>query len=107
MHPLVPGAPIAEYVADNHISFYVLHVIPEEIDLAELRERLSQHFGVARPAGYVEGKGELRAAVKGLLDCSDLEAEQLVDTLEARGLIRYGGDPAHEVDRLERHWQLG
>ncbi len=82
-------------------------MIPEEIDLADLRSRLVEHFGALRPAGYVEGKGELRNAVRDLLDCSDLEAEQLVDTLEARGLIRYDGDPGHEVDRLERHWRLG
>lgn len=82
-------------------------MIPEEIDLAELRSRLAQRFASLKPAGYVEGKGELRDAVRELLRCSDLEAEQLVDTLEARGLIRYDGDPENEVDRLERHWQLG
>ena len=80
---------------------------PEDIDLAELCAKLSERFGVVRPAGYVEGKGELRAAVESILGCSALEAEQLVDTLETRGLIRYEGDSSQEVDRLERHWQLG
>lgn len=82
-------------------------MIPEEIDLAELRSRLAERFGSAKPAGYVEGKGQLRAAVRALVGCSDLEAEQLVDTLEARGFIRYDGDPARELDRLERHWHFG
>ena len=82
-------------------------MIPEEIDLAKLRSRLVEFFGSVRPAGYVEGKGELRAAVTSILECSELEAEQLVDTLEARGLIQYDGEPSHEVDRLERHWRLG
>jgi hypothetical protein len=107
VHQLLPGERITENVATNHISPKVWTVVPEQIDLADLRKRLADHFGVVRPAGYVEGKGEMRAAVTSILKCSDLEAERLVDTLEARGLIRYDGDPAHEVDRLERHWQLG
>ena len=81
-------------------------MVPEEIDLLELKRKLSSKFGAARPAGYVEGKGDLRAAVVELLGCSELEAEQLVDTMEARGLIRYQGDPREQVDRLEQHWSL-
>lgn len=84
-----------------------MEVIPEDIDLGDLRAKLAKRFSVTRPAGYVEGKGELRAAVKSILGCSALEAEQLVDTLELRGLIRYEGDPSQEVDRLERRWHLG
>jgi hypothetical protein len=106
VHQVLLGEAIVENVAPNHISSKVRLVLPEEIDLADLRKRLADHFGAVRPAGYIEGKGEMRAAVASLLECSDLEAEQLVDTLEARGLIRYEGDPAHEVDRLERHWKL-
>jgi energy-coupling factor transporter transmembrane protein EcfT len=82
-------------------------VIPEDIDLEDLRRRLSARFAGASPAGYVRGKGDLRAAVVALLNCSALEAEQLVDTMEARGLIRYEGDRRAEVDQLEHHWQLG
>jgi hypothetical protein len=82
-------------------------VIPEEIDLEELRAKLSARFAGAAPAGYVRGKGDLRGAVVALLGCSALEAEQLVDTLEARGMIRYEGDRRDEVDQLERHWKLG
>lgn len=80
---------------------------PEEIDLDELRQRLAEWFGAAPPGGYVEGKGALRAGVVAILDCSELEAEQLVDTLELRRLIRYQGDPTDQVDRLEKHWELG
>lgn len=82
-------------------------MIPEDIDLEELRRKLAARFRGTTPAGYVRGKGNLRAAVVAIVDCSELEAEQLVDTLEARGLIRYEGDPRDEVDRLERHWRLG
>ena len=41
-----------------------------------------------------------------ILKCSELEAEQLVDTLESRRLIRYQGDPADAIDRLENLWRL-
>lgn len=81
-------------------------VVPEEIDLNELRRQLATHFGDAPPAGYVCGKGELRAAVVEILECSELEAEQLVDTLESLGMIRYEGDRSKGIDRLETHWLL-
>ena len=82
-------------------------MIPEEIDLNELRRQLAERFRGAAPRGYVRGKGELRAAVVAILGCSELEAEQLVDTMEGRRLIRYEGDCQEEVDQLERHWTFG
>ena len=81
-------------------------MIPEEIDLNELRRQLAARFGQAPPAGYVRGKGDLRAAVVAIVKCSELEAEQLVDTLESRRLIRYQGDAAEAVDQLENLWRL-
>jgi hypothetical protein len=82
-------------------------VVPEDIDLDELRRQLAERFQGEGPAGYVPGKGALRAAVVFILECSELEAEQLVDTLESRLLIRYEGDRADEVDDLEKRWRLG
>lgn len=82
-------------------------MIPEEIDLNELRRQLAARFVDTPPAGYVCGKGELRAAVVDILGCSELEAEQLVDTLESRHLIRYEGDRSGRIDRLESHWLFG
>ena len=82
-------------------------MIPEDIDLNELRRKLAAKFSGAAPAGYVRGKGDLRAAVVAILGCSQLEAEQLVDTLEARGFIRYEGELEEQVDQLEHHWDLG
>lgn len=82
-------------------------VVLEEIDLEKLRRQLARHFDGAAPAGYVRGKGDLRAAVVRIEKCSEMEAEQLVDTLESRGLIRYSGERREEVDDLEHRWQLG
>lgn len=84
----------------------VTSFIPEEVDLAELRRRLEKRFADMPPVGYVEGKTALRAAVVDVLQCSEVEAEQLVDTLEARGLIRYAGDRSEEVDSLRKRWSL-
>lgn len=80
--------------------------IPEKLDLNDLRSQLQECFGELPPVGYVRGKTALRSAVVKLLQCSALEAEQVVDTLETRGLIRYEGDPADEVDDLESRWRL-
>lgn len=81
-----------------------LFVDPENIDLNELVEQLAARFRGVAPSGYVRGKGDLRAAVVDILACSELEAEQLVDTMEGRGLLRYEGDRQEQVDQLEHHW---
>lgn len=81
--------------------------VPEKLDLDDLRSKLEERFGELPPVGYVRGKTALHGAVVKLLECSALEAEQVVDTLETRGLIRYQGDPADELDTLESRWLLG
>ncbi len=81
-------------------------IVPEEIDLEKLRSRLADEFGDAPPTGYIRGKTALRAAVVRDLDCSELEAEQLVETLESRGFIRYHGHKSNTVDDLEHRWAL-
>lgn len=43
----------------------------------------------ARIEGYIEGKTLLRDRLVALLSCSELEAERLTDTLEARGFLRF------------------
>jgi hypothetical protein len=78
----------------------------EEIDLAELTASLRARFAGAAPVGYLDGRTALRDAVGDALGCSALEAEEIVDTLVARGFVRYQGDPAAAVDN-ERGWSLG
>ncbi|MGB5809631.1 MAG: hypothetical protein WBG86_03820 [Polyangiales bacterium] len=82
-------------------------IVPEDIDLLDLTRLLRQRFGDSGPAGYVRGKTELRTAVVALLSCSEIEAELLVDTLEARGMIYYGGDKRSRIDDLESAWHWG
>ena len=70
----------------------------EDVDLAELVEALRSRFAGARPTGYLDGRTALRDAVADELGCSDLEAEQLVDTLVAHGFVRYEGNPQAPED---------
>lgn len=94
-------------VARRHVTAYKYAVaIPDDLDLNELRSQLARRFRGAAPVGYVRGKGALRVAVIEMLECSELEAEQIVDTLESRGLIRYEGDRRDEVDDLQHRWRL-
>lgn len=94
-------------VARWHVTAYKYSVaIPDDLDLNELRSQLARRFRGVAPVGYVRGKSALRVAVVDILQCSELEAEQLVDTLESRGLIRYEGDRRDEVDDLEHRWRF-
>lgn len=82
-------------------------VIPlEDLDLAELTSSLRERLAGCPPAGYLVGRTALRDAVTVELQCSELVAEEIVDTLVARGFVRYQGDPTAEVDDV-RGWSLG
>ncbi len=81
--------------------------LPKDLDLNVLRRQLEDRFRTRAPVGYVRGKSALRAAIVDLLECSQLEAEQLVDTLESHGLITYEGDRSEEVDDLKHRWRFG
>lgn len=62
---------------------------PESIDLAELVSELRESCGHCIE-DVVVGRTLLRDQVVRRLNCSMLEAEQLVDTLIARGFVRQG-----------------
>jgi hypothetical protein len=78
----------------------------EDVDLAELTASLRNRFAGAAPLGYHDGRTALRDAVAEGLECSELEAEEIVDTLVARGFVRYEGDPGSAWDE-GRGWSLG
>ena len=81
-------------------------LIVENVDLAVLTDSLRLRFAAAPPIGYLNGRTVLRDAVTRELECSELEAEDIVDTLIAQGFLRYGGDPQSEIDD-DRSWALG
>lgn len=79
----------------------------EEYDLAEVAERIRRHIPANEPpVGYLRGRSYFRDVLTSELGISDLEAEQLVDTLELHGYLRFLGDPS-ERSRAESRWDVG
>jgi len=78
----------------------------DAIDLEALASALGRRFGKRFSASYLEGKSILRDAVEAELRCSDMEAEQLVETLESQGLLRFPHlpDDTHPANREE--WEI-
>jgi hypothetical protein len=62
----------------------------EQVDLAELASVLRPHE--AELVGAITGRSQMRDIVASYLECSLLEAEELVDTLVARGFARMKRD---------------
>ena len=73
---------------------------PEEIDLAQIAAEMRLAFGEGPPAGYLPGKTTFRDFVMTKLGCSSLEAEQLVDTMIARGFLRYESTTSSQMEAL-------
>ena len=66
---------------------------PEAVDLQELVRALRANYG-DQIEGDIVGRTVLRDAVVRRLRCSELQAEQLVDTLIARGFVERTCEPA-------------
>lgn len=78
----------------------------EDVDLAELATRIRRHIPANEPpVGYLRGRSYFRDVITHELGCSDLEAEELVDTLEMNGYLRFEGDPS-ERSRAESRWAV-
>lgn len=73
---------------------------PEETDLAQLAAELMRVFAANPPKGYLPGRTLLRDAIASRLNCSQLEAEQLVDTMKSRGFLRYEGAASTGIDDM-------
>jgi hypothetical protein len=79
----------------------------EDIDLGDLAERIRRHIPPTEPpVGYLRGRSYFRDVVTHELGCSELEAEELVDSLEMNGFIRFRGDPS-ERSQAESRWDVG
>ena len=65
----------------------------QETDLESLTHALSRAFAGTPPVGYLNGRTRIRDEVMTLYRCSAVRAELLVDQLQARGFIRYDGNP--------------
>lgn len=78
----------------------------DDVDLADLAQRIRGHIPAGEPpVGYLRGRSYFRDVITHELGCSDLEAEELVDTLEMNGFLRFEGDPS-ERSRAESRWAV-
>lgn len=78
----------------------------EDIDLSDLAERIQRHIPPTDPpVGYLRGRSYFRDVIVHELGCSELEAEELVDTLEMNGYLRFEGDPSIR-SRAESRWSV-
>ncbi|MFZ5471200.1 MAG: hypothetical protein ACOZIN_17395 [Myxococcota bacterium] len=80
-------------------------MIPEDLDLSQLTRELRDQLAPGEPVGYLRGKALMRDVLVHQRGFSELEAEELIDTLELRGFLHFLGDPA-ERSHAESHWDL-
>lgn len=83
----------------------MLKMISDDLDLKWLTECLQRELGHKGPVGYLRGKSLMRDLLVRDSGFSQLEAEELVDTLEARGFLHFLGDPA-DRSRADAPWEL-
>ena len=78
----------------------------DELDLADVAERLRKHIPPNEPpVGYLRGRSYFRDVLVHELGISELEAEELVDTLEMNGYLHFAGDPS-ERSEAESRWEI-
>lgn len=83
----------------------VRRMISEDLDLQQLTEQLKDALLPGEPVGYLRGKALMRDILVQRRGFSELEAEELVDTLELRGFLRFLGDPT-ERSVADSHWEI-
>ena len=66
----------------------------EDVDLFAVATKLKDHIPPGEPpVGYLRGRSYFRDVIVHEMKCSDLEAEEMVDTLETNGYLKFEGDP--------------
>ena len=79
----------------------------EEIDLAALTQTVRERIGASVEASYLRGRTLIRDAIVVHFRCSIYEAEQLVDTLELQGFVRFPHLPDDTHPSGRRFWHIG
>lgn len=80
-------------------------MIPEDVDLQQLTLELKSALGPGEPVGYLRGKALMRNLLVQLKGFSQLEAEDIIDTLEMQGYLRFLGDPT-ERSVADAPWEI-
>ena len=78
---------------------------PGDLDLQQLTAELKSALAPGEPVGYLRGKSLMRDMLVTMKRFSELEAEELIDTLELRGFLRFLGDPT-ERSIADSHWEI-
>jgi len=80
-------------------------MISDDLDLQQLTAELKSALAPGEPVGYLRGKSLMRDMLVTMKRFSELEAEELIDTLELRGFLRFLGDPT-ERSIADSHWEI-
>jgi len=80
-------------------------MISDDLDLRQLTSDLKHMLAPGEPVGYLRGKALMRDMLVDTKGFSEYEAEELIDTLEARGFLRFLGDPT-ERSVADAHWEI-
>lgn len=80
-------------------------MISEDLDLRQLTADLKRMLAPGEPVGYLRGKSLMRNLLVEMKGFSELEAEELIDTLELRGFLRFLGDPT-ERSVADAQWEI-
>jgi hypothetical protein len=79
---------------------------PEQIDLKRLAEELEARLKNDPPHGYLRGKSLMRDVLVQEHQFSELEAEEVVDTLEIQGYLHFLGDPSERSHADDTFWEF-
>lgn len=80
-------------------------MINDDLDLQQLTAELKSALGPGEPVGYLRGKSLMRNVLVDMKGFSELEAEELIDTLELRGFLRFLGDTT-ERSVADAQWEI-
>ena len=80
-------------------------MISDDLDLRQLTSDLKHMLAPGEPVGYLRGKALMRDMLVDTKGFSQYEAEELIDTLEARGFLRFLGDPT-ERSVADAQWEI-
>jgi hypothetical protein len=80
-------------------------MISEDLDLQQLTADLKAMLPPGEPVGYLRGKALMRNLLVQMKGFSELEAEELIDTLEMRSFLRFLGNPT-ERSVADAHWEI-
>ena len=78
----------------------------EEIDLQALSATVRARLGSPLEASYLRGRTAIRDTILAHLGCSVYEAEELVDTLELQGFVRFPHLPDDTHPSGRRYWHI-